>query len=177
MTQEQQNLQSTKHLSPTVSQEFLPTPEIPNIHSHNVMSTLISFSANTLSYIWLHPFKTCRGNQYVYVLYNYDSNAILVEPTKPCQAQEIATMWSKLYERLTKHGHATSHFILDNECSTDLKYSFKKYAIIYQLAPPCIHCHNAAERAIHTFKSHFLSGLATCDPDFPISEWDTSTSG
>ena len=40
------------------------------------------------------------------------------------------------------------------------------------MVPPNIHRRNAAERAIRTFKAHFLSGLATCDPNFPISEWD-----
>ena len=76
-----------------------------------------------------------------------------------------------MYIRLSKHGHQVSHFILDNECSDDLKRSFKKYNITYQLVPPNIHRRNAAERAICTFKSHFLSELATCDPDFPVTEW------
>ena len=31
---------------------------------------------------------------------------------------------------------------------------------------------DAAEAAIQTFKNHLLSGLATCDPQFPIIEWD-----
>ena len=37
---------------------------------------------------------------------------------------------------------------------------------------PNQHRRNAAERAICTFKNHLLSGLATCDPDFPLREWD-----
>jgi hypothetical protein len=28
------------------------------------------------------------------------------------------------------------------------------------------------ERAIQTWKIHFKAGLATCDPDFPLREWD-----
>ena len=28
------------------------------------------------------------------------------------------------------------------------------------------------EKAIRTFKNHFLSGLVTCDPGYPIHEWD-----
>ena len=30
---------------------------------------------------------------------------------------------------------------------------------------------NTAERAIRTFKTQFLAGLATCDPDFPLRQW------
>jgi hypothetical protein len=44
--------------------------------------------------------------------------------------------------------------------------------LTYQLVPLHIHCCNAAERAIQTFKNHLLAILASCDPDFPIAEWD-----
>jgi hypothetical protein len=42
----------------------------------------------------------------------------------------------------------------------------------YQLVPP--HCHrcNAAERAISTFKEHFVVGLSSVDPSFPLHLWD-----
>ena len=42
----------------------------------------------------------------------------------------------------------------------------------FQLVPPHNHRQNAAERAIKTFKAHFLSTLATCDPEYPITKWD-----
>ena len=32
---------------------------------------------------------------------------------------------------------------------------------------------NAAERAIQTFKSHFISGLCGTDGDWPLQLWDT----
>ena len=41
----------------------------------------------------------------------------------------------------------------------------------YQLVPPHIHRRNASERAIHTFKNHFIAGLASTDPNFPLSNW------
>jgi hypothetical protein len=63
-------------------------------------------------------------------------------------------------------------YILDNEASAEFKKSLKKYGVEYQLVPPHVHRRNAAERAIQTFKNHFLAFLATCDPDFPVSEWD-----
>ena len=42
----------------------------------------------------------------------------------------------------------------------------------YQLVPPGQHRRNAAERAIRSFKNHFLAGMALCNPKFPIAEWD-----
>jgi hypothetical protein len=38
----------------------------------------------------------------------------------------------------------------------------------YQLVPPHYHRRNAAERAIQTFKEHFVSGLASVDPDLQL---------
>ena len=117
LTQVLQNLQSSKHFSPTILQDFLPAPETPKVHSRNVMSIFIPSSAKELSYCNITrsiPFKSSRGNQYVYVLCDYDSNTILVEPMKTRQAQKIATTWTKLYKRLYKHGHKISHFILDS---------------------------------------------------------------
>jgi hypothetical protein len=63
-------------------------------------------------------------------------------------------------------------YILDNEASAQLKQALAKYALTYQLVPPHLHRRNAAERAIRTFKNHLLACLATCDSDFPVSEWD-----
>jgi hypothetical protein len=63
-------------------------------------------------------------------------------------------------------------YILDNEASADLKKGLKKYGLDNQLTPPHVHRRNAAEGAMRTFKSHLLAVLATCDPDFPVAEWD-----
>ena len=41
----------------------------------------------------------------------------------------------------------------------------------YQLTPPHIHRRNMAERAIHTFKNHFISGLCSVDKTFPLHLW------
>jgi len=41
----------------------------------------------------------------------------------------------------------------------------------FQLVPPNVHCHNAAERAIRTFKDHFLAVLAGAAPSFPADRW------
>ena len=60
---------------------------------------------------------------------------------------------------------------LDNEASNLLKQALIKQKIKYQLVPPHIHQHNMAERAIKTFKAHFLARLCTTDPEFPAREW------
>jgi hypothetical protein len=42
----------------------------------------------------------------------------------------------------------------------------------YQLTPAGLHCRNWAECAIQTFKNHFISGLCSTHPDFPLNLWD-----
>ena len=59
-----------------------------------------------------------------------------------------------------------------NECSSELKYATKKYAITFQLAPPHMYRLNAAEQGIITCKNHFISVFSTTDPYFPIIKWD-----
>jgi hypothetical protein len=69
-------------------------------------------------------------------------------------------------------GNQPKMYILDNEASADLKKGLNKCGLNCQLVPPHVHRRNAAERAARTFKSHLLAFLATCDPDFPVAEWD-----
>ena len=40
------------------------------------------------------------------------------------------------------------------------------------MVPPGQHQRNSVERGIQTFKEHLLGALATCDPTFPVREWD-----
>ena len=42
----------------------------------------------------------------------------------------------------------------------------EKKGLIYQLVPPNNHQSNKAERDIHTFKAHFVSGLCPLDESF-----------
>ena len=44
--------------------------------------------------------------------------------------------------------------------------------IDFQLVPPGLHRRNAAERAIRTFKNHFIAGLCSVDKHFPLHFWD-----
>ncbi|GAX15903.1 hypothetical protein FisN_2Lu385 [Fistulifera solaris] len=45
--------------------------------------------------------------------------------------------------------------------------------IDFQLTPAGVHRRNAAERAIRTFKNHFIAGMCSTDPNFPMQLWDT----
>jgi hypothetical protein len=80
--------------------------------------------------------------------------------------------WVKAYDlihqELTAKGFKPKLQNLDNEASTALKHFFTTNDVEYQLVPPHCHRRNAAEREIHTFRKHFVTGLAYVDPDFPL---------
>ena len=106
------------------------------------------------------------------VVYDHDSSGILVDTMKNRTAGEITKAWLQIHERLERHGNAPTLYILDNEVSYEFKTALRKKQVHFQLVPPHVHRRNAAERAIRTFKNHFLAILATADPDYPVSEWD-----
>jgi hypothetical protein len=53
-----------------------------------------------------------------------------------------------------------------------LKNFFTANDVDYQLVPPHCHLRNAAERAIRTFKDHFVEGLSSVEPTFSLHLWD-----
>ena len=113
------------------------------------------------------PSVSSRGNKYVLIAYDYDSNAILATPVKTRRAGEMTKAFKHLYNKLAKRGSAPKALILDNEISGELKRALDTYDLTYQLAPPPQHRRNAAERAIQTFKNHFIAGLCSTNPNYP----------
>jgi hypothetical protein len=86
-----------------------------------------------------------------------------------------ASGWVKAYnsvhQELTVKGFKPKLQALDNEASAALQNFFTVNDIAYQLVPPCCHRRNAAERAIRTFKEHFVAGISSVDPSFPLHVW------
>ena len=69
------------------------------------------------------------------IMYDFNANDILCAPLKNRQAKTITEAWESLHSRTRKHGHETKNFILDNECSNDLKLALKKNKKNYELNP------------------------------------------
>ena len=174
MDQEKKNLQSTQVLASDA--EDIPTQEPDNKKTNHITCALVpnetvlskAYSDQTGKF----PVQSSRGNQYIFILYHYDTNSIHAVPIQNRQAASITKAWLSTFALLQKHGETIDLHILDNECSDDLVKAFTKNDIRYQKVSPHIHRRNAAERAIRTFKNHLLAGLCTCDPKFPIDEWD-----
>jgi hypothetical protein len=86
--------------------------------------------------------------------------------------KDMVHAFDLLIQSLIIHGLKPNLHRLENEASLALSKYLIKQGIDYQLAPPQIHQRNNAERAIQTFKNHFISGLCLVDPNFPLKLWD-----
>jgi hypothetical protein len=118
------------------------------------------------------PVTSATGMKYVIIVYDYDSNNILAEPLLNLGAKTILTAFKKLHALLVSRGLRPQLHRLDNEACNILKEFLIAAELDYQLAPPGIHRRNSAERAIQTWKDHFITGLCTTNPHFPIYLWD-----
>jgi hypothetical protein len=106
------------------------------------------------------------------VCYVYDCNWVKVIPTKSRSASEWVKAYDTILLELTVKGFKPKLQTLNNEASCALKNFFTYNDVDYQLVPPHCHRRNAAERAIRTFKEHFVAGLSSLDPTFPLHLWD-----
>ena len=167
LDQEKKNLRST-HSNQALLDNVHPKQEQC---THNIFAAIIDVNSATAT---LYSNQTGRlsvlsshRNQYILVLYNYDTNSIHAHLLKNRQALEITTAWTACHKHLRQNGAAPNLHILDNKCSYTTKKSFRKYNVDFQLVPPYTHFRNAAERAIHTFKNNLCARLASCDPNLP----------
>jgi hypothetical protein len=118
------------------------------------------------------PVGSNKGNSYVMVCYIYDCNYIKSIPMKSRSASEWVKAYDSVHQELTIKGFKPKLQTLDNEASAALHNFFTVNDIAYQLVPPHCHRRNAVERAIRTFKEHFVAGLSSVDPSLPLHLWD-----
>jgi hypothetical protein len=85
---------------------------------------------------------------------------------------EAIRAYTNIYDELTAKGLKPTFQTMDNEASTALKHFLHSKYIEFQLVAPHVHRKNAAERAIQTFKNHFIAMLCSADKQFPIHLWD-----
>ena len=108
-----------------------------------------------------------RGNKYIMFIYDHNSNAILPEPMKSRSKHKLIRAYSSLQSKLTKRGLRPTFQTLYNEFPAALKSFMRKEGITFKLVPSHLNHTNAVERAIQTFKDHFLQPLAAVTQTFP----------
>ena len=107
------------------------------------------------------PINSRRGYKYIMIAYDYDSNNILAEPINSRTSLHIKYAYQTMRKLLCIRGLTPRMHVLDNECSKVLKEYTEEENETFHLVPPHLHRRNSAERAIHTFKNHFISGMVS----------------
>ena len=117
------------------------------------------------------PITSNRGNAYVVVFYVYDANYIRSIPIKSRSKEELLRAYNEVYEWLTVRGFKPLLHKMDNETSHEVEKFIQGQNTRLQYTPPDMHRTNPAERAIRTWKNHFLAGIAGLPKSFPIANW------
>jgi hypothetical protein len=116
LDQERKNLQSTRPKQPNLdfdgdddtNDNFFPTADTPNVKSFEACAQIIPFVTKNTAYHDLtgrFPHRSSRGNEYLLIVYDHDSNSILQSPLKNKTGAEIKRGWVEIHERLAKGGN------------------------------------------------------------------------
>eukprot|EP00804_Cyclotella_cryptica_P000229 CCRYP_016187-RB/>CCRYP_016187-RB protein AED:0.43 eAED:0.43 QI:0/0/0/1/0.5/0.33/3/0/375 len=114
------------------------------------------------------PAQSYKENKYP----TYGPNAILARAMSSRTNKAMVDAYEDIYQYLQSKGFKPQLNMSDNECSKTVQNFIIAQNAKIQLVEPHNHRANAAERAIQTFKNHFIAGLSSVDPEFPIQLWD-----
>jgi len=118
------------------------------------------------------PVRSFKSMQYIFVVYVYDLNAIIVHAMPSRTDASMVTAFREVITALKTGGYRLELNVMENECSAAVEKYIRSEQINIQLVPSHNHRVNAAERAITTFKEHFIAALATVDMHCHLQLWD-----
>ena len=105
------------------------------------------------------------------ILYHVDSNSIWVKAYKNKTEGELILAQNRALTRMKACQIIPKRQVLDNEASAAYKQAIKESGMNYQLVPPDDHRRNIAEKAIQTWKDHFVLALSRAAANFPLHLW------
>ncbi len=148
-------------------------PKEPELPSNEVHVRVVPISKLYTDDTGRFLVKAWSGNQYVMIAYHANGNLILQQAFKTRSDKHRIADYNSIMTHLAARGLSVDLQILDNEASAAYKQAIMfTWQSKFQLVPPEMHRCNRAERAIRTFKDHFLSILAGVDQSFPPYLWD-----
>jgi hypothetical protein len=164
---QRQGVQSTKVAEPTGdTPTTLPHQKKNNIliTEHKVKSLMYADQTGLFSAV------LSLGNN-VMILHHVDSNSSWLEAMQNQLGGKLILARALALARMQCCGLIPKHQILNNQASVQYKAAIKASSMTYELVPPQEHQHNMAEKAIQTFKDHFVEVLSGCAPSMPIQLW------
>ena len=152
-----------------------PRPHLERAINHQVVCTVIATSelkgVISTDLPGRFPFTSDQLNNYIFIMYDFDSNNILGKPIKSREKSELVRGFEMCYKELKEANITPILHRLDNEISADLIAAITAKNMKYQTVTAYDHRQNLAERAIQTYKSFLISNLNGTDRDFPAYLW------
>ena len=166
MRNQRQGTRSTKQALPQAE----PSTPLPQLHDifiriYDTHGTLYTDQTGRF------PHLSSQGNRYQMILYHVDSNSLWAEPTKNKTEGELILARNRALQRMKACGIQPTRQVLDNEISAAYKLAITESGMTYQLVPPDDHRRNIAEKAIQTWKDHFIAVISGTDAKFPLHLW------
>ncbi len=165
---------------PSVSEPSMSVASNPESSPPPIPPNTILLQSSSMAEAALHvdltgrfPAKSRLGFSYVLIMYNPDTDYILAVPQRTKSAADYVASYTIGLQFWASHGIIPTSVRIDNESSDALLTFLRSQSptISVEKCPPGMHRASGAERAIRTWKNHFLATLATTDPDFPASLW------
>ena len=113
-----------------------------------------------------------RKHKYIFIMYDVDVEYIHAVPIKSRHKSELIRAFTEAYNVLTQCGFQPVLHRIDHETSNDLINAIQEKGLQFQVVVTGTHRRNPTERAIQTFKSHFISIINGVDEQFPKDAWD-----
>ncbi len=153
---------------------IFPTHEACAVHDLFCFTALADANTGTMytDLTGAFPVQSFKNMQYIFVAYVYDLNAIIVRPMPSRSDAAFIAAFTDVFATLQARNYVPQLNVMDNECSKAVERHICTEKLNIQLVPPHNHRVNAAERAIGTFKEHFIAALATVDMNCPLQLWD-----
>jgi hypothetical protein len=113
------------------------------------------------------------GNQYAMITFHADGNLILQQAFKSKSEYHCIAAYNAIMTGLSARGVLVDLQTHDNKASVAYKEAITfKWNAKFQLVPSDMHRQNRDERAVCTFKDHFMAILAGIYSAFPPYLWD-----
>ena len=118
------------------------------------------------------PFTLISGNKYIFVMYEYNNNSILVLAMKNMTDSKIYRVFERKILFFNKQGFKSNLHFLDNEASTALRTTIEDNKIEYQWLLLGNKRKNNTERVFQISKNHFILGFFIVNRNYLVALWD-----
>ena len=158
------NVKSTKERVKAAAKNEITVPSIL-VSTYTATGRVHADQTGALPVLGRHKEK------FISIFYDESTNYIHAQALANDSAKSLHAATKKALTFFAKHGSPTVIFRLDNQISDKVHNYLVSNHIQIELTPVGQHRRNKAERAIRTYKNHFIAFMAGVDKDCPLELW------